>query len=35
MDFCNFCGNKNGKESRVQYIYKRDEKFLLVNNVPC
>ncbi len=32
---CNFCGNRNFKESRVQYIYKHDGQFLIVNNVPC
>ncbi|MBI5474368.1 MAG: type II toxin-antitoxin system MqsA family antitoxin [Ignavibacteriae bacterium] len=32
---CNFCGNKNFSSKRVEYLYKHDEKFLLVNNVPC
>jgi YgiT-type zinc finger domain-containing protein len=32
---CNFCGNKNFKEKKVQYIYKHDNKFLIVNDVPC
>lgn len=32
---CNFCGNKNFNKKLVQYIYKHDEKFLVVNNVPC
>ncbi len=32
---CNFCGNKNFKEMLAQYIYRHDEKFLVVNNVPC
>lgn len=32
---CNFCGNKNFKENQVQYVYKHDEKFLMVNDVPC
>ncbi len=32
---CNFCGNKNIRNKRVQYLYKHDGKFLLVNNVPC
>ena len=31
---CNFCGNKNFKEKRVQYIYKHDDRFLVMNNVP-
>jgi len=32
---CNFCGNKNFKEVKVQYVYKHDNKFLIVNDVPC
>ena len=32
---CNFCGNKNFREKEVQYIYKHDGKYLIVNNVPC
>ena len=32
---CNFCGNKNFKEKRVQYVYKHNNQFLIVNNVPC
>ena len=32
---CNFCGNKNFIEKKVQYIYKHNDKFLIVNNVPC
>jgi YgiT-type zinc finger domain-containing protein len=32
---CNFCGNKNFREKLVQYIYKHDGHFLIVNNVPC
>jgi YgiT-type zinc finger domain-containing protein len=35
MKVCNFCGNTNYSETSVQYIYKHDEKFLVVNNVPC
>ena len=31
---CNFCGNKNFKEKHIQYIYKHDNQFLVVNNVP-
>jgi len=31
---CNFCGNKIFKEKRVQYIYKHDDRFLVMNNVP-
>lgn len=32
---CSFCGNKNFSEKQVQYFYKHDDKFLVVNNVPC
>lgn len=32
---CNFCGNKNFREKLVQYVYKHDGQFLIVNNVPC
>lgn len=32
---CNFCGNKNFKNVRVQYIYKRDNQFMIINDVPC
>jgi len=35
MRKCNFCGNKHVRETQVQYIYRHDEKFLVVNNVPC
>jgi YgiT-type zinc finger domain-containing protein len=32
---CNFCGNKNFREKQVQYIYRHNGQFLVVNNVPC
>lgn len=32
---CNFCGNKNFKENQVQYIYRHNGQFLVVNSVPC
>jgi len=32
---CNFCGNKNFRKKEVQYVYKHDGKYLIVNNVPC
>lgn len=35
MKACNFCGNKNFREKHVQYIYKHNDQFLVVNNVPC
>jgi YgiT-type zinc finger domain-containing protein len=34
-DKCNFCGNKNFINASVQYMYKHNGNFLLVNNVPC
>ena len=30
-----FCGNKNSSNRKVQYIYRHDGHFLVVNNVPC
>lgn len=35
MKVCNFCGNKNFREKHVQYIYRHNDRFLVVNNVPC
>ncbi|MBF0337312.1 MAG: YgiT-type zinc finger protein [Nitrospirae bacterium] len=35
MKICNFCGNSSFVEKRVQYIYKHDDRFLIVNGVPC
>ncbi|WP_069470755.1 YgiT-type zinc finger protein [Candidatus Marithrix sp. Canyon 246] len=32
---CHFCGNKNFKETKVQYIYKHNGKFLIMDDVPC
>lgn len=32
---CHFCGNKNFKNNKVQYIYRHNDKFLIVNDVPC
>lgn len=32
---CNFCGNKNYRMKKVQYIYRHDDKYLIVNDVPC
>jgi len=32
---CSFCGNKNFREKNVQYTYQRNNKFLIVNSVPC
>ena len=35
MKKCNFCGNVNFSKKKVQYLYKHDGKYFLVNNVPC
>ncbi len=32
---CNFCGNKNFRSKQVQYIYRHNGHFLIVNGVPC
>ena len=32
---CSFCGNKNFHENDVEYIYKNNQNFFIVNNVPC
>jgi YgiT-type zinc finger domain-containing protein len=32
---CSFCGNRNFREARTQYIYRHDGKLLLVDDVPC
>ncbi|MEO5358382.1 MAG: YgiT-type zinc finger protein [Nitrospirae bacterium YQR-1] len=35
MNICVFCGNVHLREKKVQYIYKHNERFLIINNVPC
>ena len=35
MDICHFCGNKNFKDNKVQYTYKRDNKYMIIDDVPC
>ena len=32
---CSFCGNKNYIDKKVQYIYRFNNRFLVINNVPC
>jgi YgiT-type zinc finger domain-containing protein len=32
---CNFCGNVNFKTKQIQYIYRYNNQFLIVNDVPC
>jgi len=35
MKTCSFCGNRKIKKRRVQYVYRHDGKFLVIDNVPC
>jgi len=35
MNICHFCGNKNFEDTKVQYTYKRDNKYIIVDEVPC
>jgi YgiT-type zinc finger domain-containing protein len=35
MKECSFCGNKNFREDKVEYIYKHSGKMMIVENVPC
>ena len=32
---CVFCGHKELHPAQTQYIYRNDNKFLIVNDVPC
>ena len=32
---CNFCGNKNFKNKYIQYVYRHQGQFLVMENVPC
>jgi YgiT-type zinc finger domain-containing protein len=32
---CAFCGHKHLQSSQTQYIYRHDDKFLIVDDVPC
>jgi len=32
---CSFCGNTDFKEKSVDYVYRRGDKMLVVNGVPC
>lgn len=32
---CVFCGNSEFIEKKVQYFYRNNDKFIIVNNVPC
>ena len=35
MSICHFCGNKNLKPNLVQYTYKKDGKYIIIDDVPC
>jgi len=35
MKICSFCGNKNFNKIITQYTYRRDNDFMLINDVPC
>ncbi len=35
MKVCHFCGNKNFKSTKAQYTYKHNDKYLMVEDVPC
>jgi len=32
---CSFCGNKNIKDTFVEYTYKHDGKYMIFQNVPA
>ena len=32
---CHICGSVDFEERRVEYIYRRDGEYLVVQNVPC
>ena len=32
---CSFCGHTQASLKKVQYIYRHDGNFLIVNDVPC
>ncbi len=32
---CSVCGNTNFRTKKVQYIYRHNNQFLIVNDVPC
>jgi len=35
MKKCSFCGNANFKSSKIDYTYKHNGAYLIINNVPC
>jgi YgiT-type zinc finger domain-containing protein len=34
-DSCSFCGNGRFSTKAVQYIYRHDDRLLVMNGVPC
>jgi len=32
---CHFCGGEEFEERRVEYVYRREGKYLIVRDVPC
>lgn len=32
---CPFCGSEDCEERRVEYIYRRNDKYLIVRDMPC
>jgi len=32
---CSFCGNARVRKTVVEYIYRRDGRYLIVSGVPC
>jgi len=32
---CHFCGSEDFEERKVEYIYRRQGKYLIVRDVPC
>ncbi len=32
---CSFCGNAKIQKATVEYIYRRDGRYLIVSGVPC
>ena len=35
MKICHFCGNNNFRETTIQYTYKHNNQYFIVDDVPC
>ena len=35
MKICQFCGNKHIVDTIMEYTYKHDGNYLIIDNVPC